>query len=76
MNWKYTIGWIVWILGFGVLEYKAIKDKRPGDTLSEHVWEAIGTKDKSPSAINWICRITLGLGFAWLIPHFFTGWNF
>lgn len=74
LNWKYTVGWIVWILGFGALEYAAIKDKRKGDTLSEHVWEVVGTKTKNKSAINWGLRIVLGGFFAWVIPHLFTGW--
>lgn len=73
MNWKYSIGWIVWILGFGVLEYKALKDKKKGDTLSEHVWATIGQGQDSPSWINWTFRIILGVGFAWLVPHFFFG---
>lgn len=71
LNWKYTLGWIIWILGFGVLEYKAIKNKSEGDTLSEHVWSVIGTGADSPSALNWVFRIGLGGLFAWLIPHFF-----
>jgi len=75
LNWKYTVGWIIWILGFGVLEYKAVKDKKKGDTLSEHVWQVVGTTTKKKSALNWVLRGGLGVLFAWLIPHFFTGWN-
>ncbi len=75
LNWKYTLGWILWIVGFGVLEYKALKDKREGDTLSEHVYKVIGTKAVKKSWVNWVFRIGLGGLFAWLIPHFFTGWN-
>lgn len=74
LNWKYTIGWVIWILGFGALEYAAIKNKKKGDTLSEHVWDVIGTGEDSPSALNWIMRGGLLVGFGWLIPHFFLGW--
>lgn len=74
LNWKYTLGWIVWIIGFGLLEYRAIKNKKPGDTLSAHVWSVIGTGSDSPSVLNWITRGVLAVGFGWLIPHFYLGW--
>jgi len=77
LNRKYTIAWILWILGFAAIEFMAVKDKRQGDTLSEHVWSVIGTNHKgSKTALMWTARIVLGVGFAWLIPHFFTAWNF
>ena len=76
LNWKYSLGWLIWILGFGVLEYRAIKDKDKGDTLSEHVWSVVGTKTAKKHWVNWVFRIGLGGLFAWLIPHFATGWNF
>ena len=73
LNGKYTWGWVLWILGFLGLEYAAIKDKRKGDTLSEHVWAVIGTKHKGKkTALMWVARIGLAGLFAWLIPHFFT----
>ena len=73
LNPKYTAMWIAWILGFLAIEYAAIKDKRQGDTLSEHVWKVIGTKHKGPkTALMWTARVGLGVLFAWLIPHFFT----
>ena len=75
LNWKYTLGWILWILGFLGLEYFAIRDKRKGDTLSEHVWATIGTKTKKKTVAMWAFRLGLGGLFVWLIPHFFTaGW--
>ena len=73
LNSKYTLAWILWILGFLGIEYMAIKDKRKGDTLSEHVWKIIGTKHKgSKTAAMWAVRIGLAGLIAWLIPHFFT----
>jgi hypothetical protein len=71
VNKKYTWAWILWILAFGVIEFAAIKDKREGDTLSEHVWKVIGTKGKKDAG-KWILRLGLAGLFAWLIPHFFT----
>lgn len=73
LNWKYTVGWVVWILGFGVLEWRAIKDRDKGDTLSEHVWQTIGQGSDSPSWLNWVLRIVLGGGLVWVTHHFFTG---
>ena len=75
LNWKYTVGWILWALGFVALEFFALKDKRKGDTLSEHVQAAIGTGSKKRTAAMWAFRLGLGGLFVWLIPHFFTaGW--
>lgn len=76
LNSKYTYLWIVWLAMFGAVEWSAIKNKKSGDTLSEHIWKLIGTKGKARTALNWGARLGLGLLLAWLIPHFFTGWNF
>jgi hypothetical protein len=73
LNSKYTMLWIAWILGFLGIEYAAMKNKRRGDTLTEHVWATIGTKTKGKTAAMWIARIGLGGLLLWLIPHFFTG---
>ncbi len=76
LNWKYTLGWILWVVGFLGLEYAAIKDRRKGDTLSEHVWATIGTKTATKTTVMWVFRIGLGGLIAWMIPHFFTGGGF
>jgi len=74
LNKKYTWAWILWIVGFGVIEYMAIKDKRKGDTLSEHVWKPIGTNHKGKkTAAMWVARGALIAFFTWIIPHFFKG---
>ena len=73
---KYSWLWVVWGLLFGVVEYKAIKNKKEGDTLSEHVWKLIGTDTPGRNWHHWLFRGALGALFIWLIPHFFTGWNF
>jgi len=73
LNKKYTWAWIAWILGFLGLEYMALRNKKPGDTLSEHVWKVIGTKHQgTKTALMWTARVGLGILVAWLIPHFFT----
>ena len=72
MNKKYTYAWIAWILMFGVIEFAAIQDKRNGDTLTEHVRAAIGTAGPR-EWFHWVGRVGLGVLFAWLVPHFFTG---
>lgn len=72
LNKKYTWAWIAWVLLFGVIEYAALKDKREGDTLTEHVRQLIGTWGKKDLG-NWIARVSLAGLFVWLVPHFFTG---
>lgn len=74
LNKKYTIAWILWVLAFGVIEYKAIADKSEGDTLSEHWRKLVGTgKDGQRNVLNWVFRAgTVGL-LAWLLPHILTG---
>lgn len=76
LNSKYTWAWAIWVLAFGAIEFAAIQDKREGDTLSEHVWKLIGTRIAQRSWYQWIWRLGLLALFAWLIPHFMTGWNF
>ncbi len=72
----YSWLWIAWAAMFCIVEYFAITNGVPGDTLSEQVWKLIGTSaDGSRTVANWIWRGGLLALFAWLIPHFFTGWQ-
>lgn len=74
MNHTYTIAWYMWIAYFVVVEGAALLDKRPGDTLSEHVWYWFSMKDQGPS---WhIRRVILLTMMAWLSAHFLTGGQF
>lgn len=73
LNKKYTILWLIWIAGFGVIEYAALKNKKEGDTLTEHVRKLIGTKTEGRNWENWLARGVLAGGIIWAIPHFFTG---
>lgn len=75
LNRKYTYLWIVWLAAFGVIEWAALKDQRKGDTLSEHFWKLMGTKTPGRNWKHWLFRGGVGVFFAWIIPHFFTGWN-
>lgn len=70
---KFQIAWAVWVLWFIVWEYFAVTNGVRGDTLSEQVWFLAGT-DADRNNWNWFFRIALGVGIAWLIPHFMTGW--
>lgn len=71
----YTLGWLLWLLWFGVEEFLALKLHRgQGMTLSEHVWAwfAIGNQGRF-----WRLRRFALLSFlAWLCAHFLTGGRF
>lgn len=72
----FTAAWIVWLGIFGVVEGIALFNRRPGDTLSEHVWEWFGTargSDAPHTAIARGKRFVLLAFMAWLGVHFLTG---
>lgn len=63
----YTLLWVVWLVQFAAIEGVALVDKRPGDTLSEHVWNWFSIRDKST---GWLWRRGALLAFlGWLIAH-------
>lgn len=68
--------WIAWLLMFGIIEFIAVRRELGGDTFSEFVWWIIGSGDDQRDVWRWAARIGLAGLFAWLIPHFFTRWNF
>jgi hypothetical protein len=75
----YTIAWLAWLGAFGVIEGKALFNKTPGDTLSEHVWAWFGTgagTTAKPSGWVRTRRFTLLAFMAWLSVHFLTGGRF
>jgi hypothetical protein len=74
LNSRYTWLWVLWALMFGVIEYKAIKDKRKGDTLSEHVWKLIGKRGYAKTGTSVVFRVGIGGLLVWLIGHFFGSW--
>ena len=70
---KYAWAWILWVLAFGLIEFKAIMDddKADGDfTLSHYVRRLIGEKGKA-GVERWLFRIGLVGLLGWLGPHFF-----
>ncbi|WP_330478689.1 hypothetical protein OG301_26790 [Streptomyces platensis] len=71
----WTLSWVVWLAAFGVIEGLALARKRPGDTLSEHVWQwfAINQRDQMPSGLTRLRRFALLAGVTWLGVHFVTG---
>lgn len=70
----YTIAWIAWMAIFGVVEGLALFNKKPGDTLSEHVWKWFAIKTGKRSD-GWR-RTILAMGLLWLALHFLTGGMF
>ena len=70
LNKKYTILWIVWIVAVGVIEYAAFKNKKEGDTLSEHVKKLIGTNTLGSTWGNWVVRVDLGGFFVGVVVRF------
>ena len=71
---KYGWAWILWVLAFGVIEFKAIvdDDKAKGDfTLSHYVRRLIGEKGVPASIERWLFRGGLAGLLLWLGPHFF-----
>ena len=70
---KYGWAWILWVLAFGIIEFKAITDdgKAEGDfTLSHYVRRLIGEKGKAGIG-KWIFRAGLTGLLTWLPLHFF-----
>lgn len=82
----FTVGWLVWLAYFGVLEgwaiVRSIRAKRVGalderDTLSEHVWSWFGTaKGVEPNSWAYFRRFALVAFLAWISIHFLGGGQF
>lgn len=71
MKKAYTWAWAIWILLFGVIEWSALKNKEPGDTLSEHVWKLIGKREYQKQGAYLVWRGVIGGLLVWLMAHFF-----
>jgi hypothetical protein len=75
----YTIAWLAWLAAFAVIEGRALFNKSPGDTLSEHVWRWFSTQNGStgsPTGLIRLKRFGLLAFLAWLSAHFLTGGRF
>jgi len=69
MNRKYTWAWILWLLAFGVIEWRAILEEDKGSTLTHHVRNLLGEKGAADLG-NWAWRAGLAGLFIWVVPHF------
>lgn len=70
----YTIGWLVWILSFALLEGTALAKGRRGATFSEHIWRWFRVGDPRPTSATWALRVPLLIGLVWLLGHLGFGW--
>jgi len=69
---KYAWAWIIWILSFAIIEFKAIldDDKAAGDyTLTHYIRRLIGAKGKA-GKWRWSFRLFLAGLVVWFVPHF------
>ena len=55
------------------IEVPAIIDKKPGDTLSDHVWKFLGVKGYPLPKGYKLRRGALGAFLVWLFVHFLWG---
>ena len=63
------------ILGsLGLWELLALISRRPGATLSEHVWSVLAIHDARPTGWVWLLRVVAVIFTAWIVPHFALGW--
>lgn len=70
----FTALWLAWLAAFIVIEGIALATRKPGDTLSEHVWRwfAIGPGVEVTAWVR-VRRVVLLAFCVWLGVHFMTG---
>lgn len=71
MTWS-TWTWIAWFAIFVVTEGIALRNRTPGDTLSEHVWKWFKVREQ-PRSFTF-GRFVLLAGLIWLAGHLAFGW--
>ena len=71
----YTWAWLAFGLFFVVTEWKAIKRKDSGDTLSEHLWKWMDVTDEKGNVRKSYTfrRVALIGALTWLLVH--LGWG-
>ena len=69
----WTVLWLLWIAAFFAIEVPALRNKTPGDTLSEHVWKWFAVKDANRKGLTRLRRWGLLAFLAWLSFHFLSG---
>ena len=70
----FTNWWMLILAAFLAVEAVAIRNKKSGDTLSEHVWKFLGVNGWKIPSHPWLRRGVFGAFFVWLLPHLFLGW--
>jgi hypothetical protein len=70
----FTAIWVILALVGGATELVALANKKPGDTLSEHVWKIAKVGDPRPTPLVWTIRALIALVMLWLAGHFSLGW--
>ena len=70
-SWSMT--WLGLIAVGVVIELAALTNKRPDDTLSEHVWRWFAVREKKRRGWVGARRAALLLLMVWLTVHFVTG---
>jgi len=70
MKWgaklAWTAVWVAWLAAFVALEFYAVGNPQPGDTLSETIWVAMD---------RWVVvRVSVWLLLGWLVKHFTWDW--
>lgn len=70
----YTIIWVLLGAVGAATELVALVNRRPGDTLSEHVWKVAKVADPRPTPVVWVIRGLIALVMLWLAGHLSMGW--
>lgn len=69
--------WLIWLVQFFAIEFKALFNKKPGDTLSEVIRYVFGFSkragDLQSSGMKWR-RASFYAFSAWLFGHLAFGW--
>lgn len=73
MDW-YLLGYVAGAAVIAAVELVALLNRRPGDTLSEHVWRWIGL-GRRWTVTFMLRRAVLAAFLGWLLLHLITGWN-
>jgi len=72
--WK--IYWLCWFfIGFGAMEFIAIKYYGAEATLSYTVWWGLGTGEDVRDWLRWTLRVGFVVGVIWAVQHLLTGQN-
>jgi hypothetical protein len=67
----WTLLWISWILAFAIIEFAALHNDLPGDTLSEHLRRWFSVKKKLGRTVF---LVAFGGFCCWFGIHVLTGW--